>query len=61
MEQLQFAADVARTLPMPEEAQTALMQRVHVEAGDGRYESFKSTNEHDGVHHRLQHSFALAR
>jgi aryl-alcohol dehydrogenase-like predicted oxidoreductase len=61
MEQLQFAVEIARTIPMPEEAQSALMERVRVEAGDGRYESFKSTNEHDGPHHRRQHEFALAR
>ena len=45
---------------MPEDAQTALMELVKLEAGDGRYETFKSTNEHDGPYHRLQHSFALA-
>ena len=61
MKQLQFAVDVARTIPMLEESQSALMHRVRVEAGDGRYESFKSTNEHDGPHHRRQHEFALAR
>ena len=60
MEQLHFAANVARHLPMREEAQEALMDRVHLEAGDGRYESFKSTNEHDGPHHRRQHEFAIA-
>lgn len=61
MEQLEFAVQVASSLPMPEEAQSTLMQRVRVEAGDGRYETFKSTNEHDGAHHRRQHEFALAR
>ncbi len=60
MEQLHFAVNVARHLPMSDEAQEALMDRVHVEAGDGRYESFKSTNEHDGPHHRRQHEFAIA-
>jgi len=39
MEQLQFAVEVARSIPMPEEAQSALMHRVRVEAGDGRYEA----------------------
>ena len=60
IEQLEFAVNVARTLPMAEDAQNELMARVRVEAGDGRYETFKSTNEHDGPHHRRQHEFALA-
>lgn len=60
IEQLQAAVAVARSLPMSEEAQTALMERVRLEAGDGRYETFKSTNEHDGEYHRRQHAFALA-
>lgn len=60
MDQLRFAVDVAATLPMREEAQVALMERVRVEAGDGRYETFKSTGEHDGAYHRRQHEFALA-
>ena len=58
--QLRFAVEVARSVPMLEEAQSALMERVRVEAGDGRYESFKSTNEHDGPFHRRQHEFSLA-
>ena len=61
LEQLQVAVNVARAVPMSEEAQDELMQRVRVEAGDGRYESFKSTNEHDGEYHRRQHAFAVAR
>lgn len=59
-EQLRFAADVARRLPMPEEAQSALMKRVHLEAGDGRHETFKSTTDHEGAFHRRQHEFAVA-
>ena len=31
---------------MPEDAQSELMERVKVEAGDGRYETFKSTTEY---------------
>jgi aryl-alcohol dehydrogenase-like predicted oxidoreductase len=59
MDQLKLAVRVARGFEaMPEEAQTALMESVRVEAGDGRYETFKSTNEHDGPHHRRQHAFA---
>lgn len=61
IEQLRFAAGVARNFqPMPVEEQDALLSAVRLEAGDGRYETFKSTNEHDGPHHRRQHDFALA-
>lgn len=61
LEQLRFAASVARNFqPMLAEEQDALLKSVVVEAGDGRYETFKSTNEHDGPHHRAQHNFALA-
>ena len=61
MAQLKVAVDVARNfVPMTEEEQNALMESVKTEAGDGRYETFKSTNEHDGPHHRKQHSFAVA-
>jgi aryl-alcohol dehydrogenase-like predicted oxidoreductase len=59
LEQLKTAVGVARGFSgMPEEEQTALMESVRTEAGDGRYETFKSTNEHDGPHHRRQHAFA---
>jgi aryl-alcohol dehydrogenase-like predicted oxidoreductase len=61
MEQLQAAVAVVRKFEaMPEAEQTALMESVKLEAGDGRYENFKSTNVHDGPHHRKQHGFALA-
>ena len=61
MEQLKFAISVARDFkPMSDEEQDALLDSVKLEAGDGRYETFKSTNEHDGPHHRKQHDFALA-
>jgi uncharacterized protein len=59
-EQLRVALNVARNFePMPEAEQDALMNSVRTEAGDGRYETFKSTNEHDGPHHRRQHNFAV--
>jgi hypothetical protein len=45
---------------MPEDEQERLLAAVRLEAGDGRYETFKSTTEHDGPHHRKQHDFALA-
>jgi aryl-alcohol dehydrogenase-like predicted oxidoreductase len=60
-EQLNVAVSVARNfIPMSEDEQNALLDSVRAEAGDGRYESFKSTNEHDGPHHRKQHNFVLA-
>ena len=60
LEQLRFAVSVARNFqPMPAAEQDALLHSVRLEAGDGRYETFKSTNEHDGPHHRVQHGFAL--
>jgi hypothetical protein len=61
MEQLRFAVRIARNFAaMPEAEQSELLNAVRLEAGDGRYETFKSTNEHDGPHHRKQHEFALA-
>lgn len=61
MEQLRFAIAVARDFtPMPDAEQHALLAAVRVEAGDGRFETFKSTTEHDGPHHRRQHDFAVA-
>ncbi len=61
MTQLRFAIGIARDFePMTEAEQNALLDSVSVEAGDGRCETFKSTNEHDGPHHRRQHGFALA-
>ncbi len=61
LDQLKFALNVARNFqPMSEAEQDALLSRVRTEAGDGRYEAFKSTNEFDGPHHRRQHDFAIA-
>lgn len=60
LEQVRFAASVARNFqPMSFAGQDALLRSVREEAGDGRYETFKSTNEHDGPYHRQQHNFAL--
>lgn len=60
-DQLQAAVAVARGFQaMPAAEQDKLLNSVKLEAGDGRYETFKSTNEHDGPHHRKQHNFALA-
>jgi len=60
MEQLMFDIDVARSPLMSEEEQAEFVARVRDVAGDGRFETFKSTNMHDGPHHRQQHGFALA-
>jgi predicted aldo/keto reductase-like oxidoreductase len=61
MAQLKFAMSVARDFaPMTDAEQDTLLARVRTEAGDGRHETFKSTNEHDGPHHRRQHGFATA-
>ncbi|MDE3196722.1 MAG: aldo/keto reductase [Acidobacteriota bacterium] len=59
--QLEFAVSVARDfVPMSDEEQDILLRSVITEAGDGRHETFKSTNDHDGPHHRKQHDFAVA-
>jgi aryl-alcohol dehydrogenase-like predicted oxidoreductase len=59
--QLDAAVATARNFtPMPEQEQDRLLDSVRLVAGDGRHETFKSTNAHDGPHHRKQHDFALA-
>jgi aryl-alcohol dehydrogenase-like predicted oxidoreductase len=47
-------------VPMTPEEQSALLARVYEPATDGRFETFKSTNAHDGPHHRKQHGFKVA-
>lgn len=60
MEQLRTDIAIARNFkPMSEAAKKALLAKVKDVAGDGRFERFKSTNEHEGPHHRKQHGFAL--
>jgi aryl-alcohol dehydrogenase-like predicted oxidoreductase len=46
-------------VPMTPEEQSVLLARVYEPATDGRFETFKSTNAHDGPHHRKQHGFAV--
>lgn len=60
MDQLLFDIAVASGPLMTVEEQTDFAARVRHIAGDGRFETFKSTNEHDGPHHRQQHGFPLA-
>jgi predicted aldo/keto reductase-like oxidoreductase len=60
MEQLEADLAIARGPLMTKEEQAEFVARVRDVASDGRFETFKSTNEHDGPHHRKQHGFALA-
>jgi aryl-alcohol dehydrogenase-like predicted oxidoreductase len=45
--------------PMSAADQQLLLAKVQNEAGDGRHERFKSTQEFDGPHHRKQHGFEV--
>ncbi len=59
---LKQAIALARSFkPMGESERSALVSRVAAEAGDGRYERFKSTQAFDGPFHRAQHGFAQQR
>ena len=60
MEDLRQDVAIARGFrPMTDEEKTRLLARVREEAGDGRYELFKSSQSFDGPHHRRQHNFAV--
>jgi hypothetical protein len=60
MQQLNEAIQLCRSfVPMTLDEQSALMARVYEPATDGRFETFKSTNAHDGPHHRKQHGFKV--
>jgi len=60
MEDLRQDIEIARHFkPMLEAEKMALLTRVRDEAGDGRHELFKSTQQFDGPHHRRQHNFAV--
>jgi uncharacterized protein len=60
-EQLKQNVGVARGFrPMTAAERESFAARVKDQAGDGRYELFKSMNVHDGDVHRKQHGFALA-
>jgi hypothetical protein len=43
--------------PMPKDEADALLARVKLVAGDGRFEPSKSTQLYDGPYHRKQHGF----
>ncbi len=58
MEELHQDLTIARKFPLLNQEQLAqLAERVKPVAGDGRFEAFKSTQNYDGVYHRLQHGF----
>jgi predicted aldo/keto reductase-like oxidoreductase len=58
VEQLREGAKIAREFkPMPADERQQLLSRTKLEAGDGRYELFKSTKMFDSRHHRLLHGF----
>ena len=60
MEDLKQDIAIARSFkPMSDTEKTQLLARVREEAGDGRHELFKSTQQFDGPHHRRQHGFAV--
>jgi predicted aldo/keto reductase-like oxidoreductase len=58
MEDLAQDVEIARSFtPMSEEEKTELLSSIAVEAGDGRFEWFKSTQHFDSQYHRDQHGF----
>jgi aryl-alcohol dehydrogenase-like predicted oxidoreductase len=60
MEQLKADIALARNFePMSKAEMAALEAKVKDLAGDGRYETFKSSKDYDGPHHRRQHGFAV--
>ncbi len=60
MEDLRQDLAIARGFQALTDAQKAqLVTRVRDQAGDGRHEMFKSTQNFDGPHHRRQHEFAV--
>ena len=58
LQQLRQNLEVARRKPLAKKEREAFVDRIREVCGDGRYETFKSTQVHDGPHHRKQHGFA---
>jgi uncharacterized protein len=57
-ENLEQDLEIGRTFtPMSAEEQQTLLDSIREEAGDGRYEWFKSTQHYDSQVHREQHGF----
>ena len=60
MEDLQQDVAIARGFkPLPDSEKERLISMAAPEAGDGRHELFKSSQQFDGPHHRKQHDFAV--
>jgi predicted aldo/keto reductase-like oxidoreductase len=60
MEDLKQEIAIARNFqPMSDAQKAELLAMAEPEAGDGRHEMFKSTQNYDGPHHRKQHGFAV--
>ncbi|MCW5977481.1 MAG: aldo/keto reductase [Bryobacteraceae bacterium] len=58
VDQLKEGAKLAREFkPMAADVRQKLLARTREEAGDGRYELFKSTKMFDSRHHRVLHGF----
>ena len=58
MEELMADIKIARNFkPMSDEEKAAVVAKGADVAGDGRHEGFKSTQNFDGPHHRIQHGF----
>ena len=51
---------VREFVPMSAAELEGVAARLKTVAGDGRHETFKSTTDFDGPHHRIQHGFAVA-
>ena len=59
--QLKQDVRIARELvPLTAPEMESTLARLKTVAGDGRHETFKSTTDFDGPHHRIQHGFAAA-
>jgi hypothetical protein len=60
MENLEQDVAIARNFtPMSEAVQQELLGSIYEEAGDGRFEWFKSTQFFDSKYHRQQHGFPM--
>ena len=57
-ELLQNLSIVRNFKPMTKVEQIAFVSKIRERCTDGRFETFKSTQMHDGPHHRKQHGFA---
>ena len=60
MDELKAEIAIARSFkPMSDADKEQLLSIAAPEAGDGRHELFKSTQNFDGAHHRRQHEFSV--